>query len=81
MQDENSKFYWPEWHRFNEHGTLTMKVTGWEGDCHWTGSMTVEPMEPDYAFWFWAIKEKNCTELINDEKFKELKQEFAGITS
>lgn len=51
----NCTFYWPEWHKFNDRGTLTVKVTGWDADCHWTGAIAIEPIEEIYPFWLWVI--------------------------
>lgn len=28
-------------------------------------------------FWLWAIKENRCAEIINDEQFQQLKEDFA----
>jgi hypothetical protein len=39
-------FYWPNWSRVATDGTITLKVTGYEGDCHWTGQHVSKPDDP-----------------------------------
>ncbi len=83
MEKENfdSTFYNPAWHQIDDNGTLHVKASGYSGDFHWTGTLTVEPTQPDYALWMWIISEKNTRALINDQEFARLKREFADKQS
>jgi hypothetical protein len=71
-------FYWREWSRFTEGGSLEMKVSGYEADgSHWTGALTLEPNQTDYMLWRWIISQGDRFKpLLSDKDLEAIRQEY-----
>lgn len=47
---------------------------------HWSGSLTVEPHDPDYALWIWILEQRDhLPGLINDEQLSSLRSELLKV--
>jgi hypothetical protein len=69
-------FYWHEWSRYREDGTLEMKASGYAEDgSHWTGQVEIPPDHADYPLWKWILEQVGRYEPIISEKDLELIRE------
>ena len=51
-------FYWPEWSRCRDDGTLEMTASGYEeAGVHWTGHVEIAPHHADYGLWKWILEQ------------------------
>ena len=66
----------------SEDGTISMRSTGWEDECHWTGVHESKPSDPDHGFWKFVISIKERYEHFFDEKeLEKLKEEYKSLKS
>lgn len=54
---DDSTTYWPEWSRFNDDGTLILKVTWADDESLTTGVCEIAPTAPNYGFWCWVVND------------------------
>ena len=81
-QPTNAKWYWREWHSYDDDGTLRIKTSGWQADdTRWSG-VTECPMDhPDYGLWRWILHESDCTDhLISEDDLAALRVRFGHAT-
>lgn len=69
-------WYWPDWHNFDDEGTLNVKTSGWEGGCHWTGSTPISMDKPDYAFWCWFVAQKEYHRLVEETELPAIREHW-----
>ncbi len=73
---ECTNFYWPDWHSFDDDGTLHVKVSGYIGMSHWNGMHTVKPPEPEYAFWRWFVAQPEHHHLMEEKEFEQIRAAY-----
>jgi len=70
-------FYFPGMSSFTDNGTLVMRATGYENDCHWTGERRFATDDEDYEMWcsfresFIANSQK--TALVSGKQLPEIR--------
>ena len=74
-------YYYPGVSRFEADGTLIMRATGFDGDIRWTGSHSVSPADPEYAYWCWLREgfraaSPEATPFCNDADLRWAREEF-----
>jgi DNA-directed RNA polymerase subunit RPC12/RpoP len=63
---DETNFYWPHWHGFDDDGTLHVKATGYTREGHWTGEQIFKPDHQDYAFWRWLVAQPTHHRVVNE---------------
>lgn len=49
IASDEGNFYWPDWHGFDDDGTLHVKASGWTREGHWSGEQIFKPDHQDYG--------------------------------
>ena len=80
-EDTSTIFYYPGMSSFQPDGTLVMRASGYEGDCHWSGEHRVPPDDPDYKFWCWLREgfraaSRGATPFLSRAEFPMARKEF-----
>ena len=71
--------YWTEWSTFDDDGTLRIKVSGLDGDAHWTGMADFAPDDDEYLFWRWVVTGRyRCRGIKSHSDIELLRSEYAG---
>jgi hypothetical protein len=52
-----STYYRPEWHDFQEDGTLSIRTSWWDAESHSTGVCEISRDHVDYEFWCWVVSD------------------------
>lgn len=75
--EELVTFYWPSVCRKKEDGTISLKVSGAENGCLWTGGKDITPSDPEYGFWdfVYQIRDRYPT-FFDDAELARLKKDF-----
>ncbi len=77
-QPTDTTWYWREWHSYDEHGTLFMKLSGWKADdVRWSGQLECPPNHRDYNLWQWILNDSGCIKkLISDTDLEQLRANY-----
>ena len=76
------RYYSPKHSVLHEDDLLTIKASGWEnGEAHWTSFLSVAPSEPDYDFWYWLVRIRQASELVEERNLAKWKAEYAASQS
>jgi hypothetical protein len=68
-------WYWPDWHAFEDDGTLKVKCSGWRSDnVHWNGMHEFPPNHADYAFWRWVVGCKFYHRLLDERELPAVRR-------
>lgn len=73
-------FLWPQVSSLRESG-LTIRATGYENDCHWTGQRDFPSSDPDFAFWKWLYINQQLLPPVLEESFLPALMKFAASLS
>jgi hypothetical protein len=71
---------WPEWHSFDNDGTLHVKASGHHGGMHWNGEN--EPLartSPDYAFWCWFVAQPKFHRLVDERELPAIREDWEKL--
>ena len=71
-----TNFYWPDWHGFDDDGTLHVKASGYTREGHWTGEKIVKPDHQDYAFWRWLVAQPTYHRVMNETELPAIRKEW-----
>lgn len=71
---------WPEWHSFDDDGTLHLKASGHRCGYHWNGEQTISPDAPDFAFWRWFIAQPKFHRLVDETELPAIREEWSIAT-
>lgn len=72
-------FYHPSMYCVKKDGTIIIRVTGWENECHWTGEECFSPDAPDYPFWEWLVSWRGrwtAESIISSHDLGTFRQEY-----
>jgi hypothetical protein len=71
-------FYWREWGRYREDGTLEMKASGYDGEgAHWTGHVEIPRHHADYRLWKWILEQSGrFKDHISCRDLEVIREEF-----
>ena len=72
-----SRMYNLRRHTLHENGLLTIKASGYDGNEHWTGWLTIAPEEADYKFWHWLVCVKQVPGIATENELDAWKREYA----
>src|SRR5688572_14960389 len=73
-------WHWPDWHSVDADGTLHVKASGWQGDCHWTGEHAVGPADPEYNFWRWLVDQEEYHRLVKQDELPAIREVWSRRT-
>lgn len=77
---ETITWYWPDWHSFDDDGTLHIKASGWHTRTHWTGRQDIDPANPDYEFWCWLVDQEEYHRLVEEKELQTIREDWSRRT-
>ena len=72
---ESATLVWANWYEFTDDG-LVIKVSGFEGDGHWTGIREIKSNAPDFEFWRWFVAQKHKESIVTEERMEIYRTRF-----
>lgn len=68
-------FYWPEGHRFDAEGMLTIPCSIWQGaTTHCSGAAQYSRSHEDYGFWSWVVRIPQYHRLVADSELPAIRR-------
>ena len=67
-------WYWPDWHGFNDDGTLVIHCSGWHNVEHWSGIAEFPTDHEDHEFWRWVVSIPQYRRLLDEAEVPCIKR-------
>jgi hypothetical protein len=77
LPDERQRYYRPQWSSFDADGTISIRISVWSDEAHYSCIDTISANDDHYQFWHWLVEHPEFQRTLNEEQLNEAKDRFA----
>ena len=70
-------YYRPHWSSIDADGTISMRVSVWTDEDHFSCVFTFATDEREYPFWRWLVEHPDFQRVLTDEELNQARDRFA----
>ena len=76
--EEGDTAYWLRDATVDAGGAITFQISGWKEQGYFSSQKTVQPSDPDYAFYKWVVTQRRPAALLSTSGLNALRNSFAA---